>query len=809
VLAGALVSVAALPISPSAAKTVPQHVNADESRPRIMQAVSDLSAGPSTGGPALLAQSPRAAVRPLVANPSRPQREVFGFVNSVNLGDPNVGYTTWDFNLLTTVAFFGLHVNSGDGNLVTINDTAWNVYHSATMTNFVNAAHAKGVRVIVSINLHDFAYNATGQMCTSLLPANAQHTIDQTVAQVAWAGIDGINVNYEGTDQYCQMPAGAPGITDRDLLTTFVKNLRAAMPSGSYLSIDTYTGSAEDNLEFFDITGLAPSVDAFFVMAYDMDYANAAEVPLSCATFCFNPISPLNTYRFNVTASMTQYTNLVASSKVILGQPYFSRGGCVPNATDPHQIPTRPESTGVYTWASRLIYQAGVSNASGHRDPGDGVSEWDIWWDAGWNCIAEQYYDDVISLSAKYDVVNRYKLGGVGLFTLDYGGGSPELWGALSTYFSCPVTFTLPATTTTTEFTVPLSAGSCSVAYFDLQQYDTRLSQGWFDLNPVTAAGGAGSGLAEGFPGTTYSFRARAHTTGGLVTSWATATTMVATTAALTHPFKGVYVLDSSGGVHPVASPPLSGSAYWPGWSIAHVAHPLPDANSPQSGAVLDGFGGLHPYGSTFTVATSAYWQGWQIARDFAFMPDGSGGFVLDGFGGLHPFHINGSTAPLQAQGNAYWQGSDLARKVVILPDGTGGYTLDAYGGVHPFGINGPIPATIATVAGGAYWPGWDIARDLVLVPGNGNHSGYVLDGFGGLHPFHPTTDGSAMPAAVTTTYWQGNDIARSAWFVTGSATDGYTLDSSGSLHPFGAAPALTGAPSWPGQDLAKSVWGA
>jgi len=95
-----------------------------------------------------------------------------------------------------------------------------------------------------------------------------------------------------------------------------------------------------------------------------------------------------------------------------------------------------------------------------------------------------------------------------------------------------------------------------------------------------------------------------------------------------------------------------------------------------------------------------------------------------------------------------------------------------------------------------------------VLVSGNGNHSGYVLDGFGGLHPFHPTTDGSAMPTALTTAYWQGNDIARSAWFVPGSATDGYTLDGFGGAHPFGAAPSLSGAPYWPGQDIAISIWG-
>jgi hypothetical protein len=94
------------------------------------------------------------------------------------------------------------------------------------------------------------------------------------------------------------------------------------------------------------------------------------------------------------------------------------------------------------------------------------------------------------------------------------------------------------------------------------------------------------------------------------------------------------------------------------------------------------------------------------------------------------------------------------------------------------------------------------------LVPGNGGHSGYVLDGFGGLHPFHPTTDGSAMPPAVTTAYWQGNDIARSEWFLPGSATAGYTLDGFGGVHPFGGAPAITGAAYWPGHDIARSLLG-
>jgi len=143
----------------------------------------------------------------------------------------------------------------------------------------------------------------------------------------------------------------------------------------------------------------------------------------------------------------------------------------------------------------------------------------------------------------------------------------------------------------------------------------------------------------------------------------------------------------------------------------------------------------------------------------------------------------------------------------VIFPDGSGGYVMDGWGGLHPFGINGPVPAAVTNVAATGYWPGWSIARDLVLVPGNGNHSGYVLDGYGGLHPFHPTGDGSTQLGWISSAYF-GWDITRGAFFLPGSATAGYTLDGYGGIHPFGGATPIGNSTYW-GWDIAKAIWGA
>ena len=502
---------------------------------------------------------------------------------------------------------------------------------------------------------------------------------------------------------------------------------------------------------------------------------------------------------------MAQYTARVPASKVILGQPYYGRRGCVGSLAGGNQ--TRIAKGGLvaptYIYASTIQFQSGVSRFRAGRDPGDGVSEWDAWYDSDWGCNVEQYFDDVGSLGAKYNVVLQDNLRGVGLFTLDYAGAKPEVWSLLNTYFSCPASVTVAGTQTTTQFSLSISSGGCNATWFDIQQRDSTLQKGWFTVPGVHVSGTSATTVVEGYPGYSYQLRARAHSAAGVIGAWgAIASTQVSSTATLSHPFSGLYTMDAYGGINADASPPLAGSAYWPGWRIARVAHALAGTNAPQSGLVMDGYGGFHSYGVPVTAGGSPYWDGYDIARDFAFLPDGTGGYLLDGFGGLHPFAVGSHPLPPAATGSPYWGGWDIARKVVILPGGTGGYVMDGYGGLHPFAIGSNALPPAAT--GAAYWPGWQIARDLILIPGTS--AGYVLDGYGGLHGFN------GAPAVTAPAYWHGWDIARSVWLLpssTLSAPAGYTLDGYGGLHPFGGAPVLTGTPYWQGFDVAKSLWGA
>ena len=138
--------------------------------------------------------------------------------------------------------------------------------------------------------------------------------------------------------------------------------------------------------------------------------------------------------------------------------------------------------------------------------------------------------------------------------------------------------------------------------------------------------------------------------------------------------------------------------------------------------------------------ASAGYWYGWDIARDVALLPGGSGGYVLDGWGGVHVF---GSAPPVNDEG--YWYGWDIARSIALNPGGPGGYVLDGWGGVHAFGG--------APAVGISNYDPTVNHTDLVMLSGG---RGYVLDACGYVWQV-----GSAPAVDVSMTF-NGYNIGRS-----------------------------------------------
>jgi hypothetical protein len=182
------------------------------------------------------------------------------------------------------------------------------------------------------------------------------------------------------------------------------------------------------------------------------------------------------------------------------------------------------------------------------------------------------------------------------------------------------------------------------------------------------------------------------------------------------------------------------------------------------------------------------------------------GGYTLDAYGGVHNF---GDAPPVTITG--YWSGWQIATSIVMDPcDSTGqysGWVMDGFGGLHPFAAGGtPMPA-IPDITG--YWPGWAIANDVaafcITVGGVQHAAGCVLDGFGGLHPW---ADSSAVIGDVPCTgtgYWPNWDIATKITVIPGT-DEGYVMDGFGGLHPFNGAPYYAPSGYWPGWTIARGI---
>ena len=385
--------------------------------------------------PARTAIQPRAARVDHVAGPAiasapsgRPlQREVFGFAPWWALSHNG----SWNYSLMSTVAYFGLDLYA-DGSIVQGANNGWNGWNSQDMVNTINQAHQAGDRVVVVIKAFD---NTTICSITSTTPPStaAQTAITNTIQQIQAKRIDGVNVDFEGSNTKC--PNGQMLQSE---LTSFMGKLSSQVHQqvpGSFVTIDTYSGSASWEGGEFSISALAPVVDAMFDMAYDMASGN---LPGQAG-----PNAPLNGWTYNDTTSVNQFLTKAPASKVILGVPYYGYKSST-SSTQPYATITGNTTAEPYSYlggdfacaASQGLKQDWDTTAS---------SPWASWISpasstdpncpAAYNSPRELYYDNAQSLGYKYNLVNQTNIRGTGMWALGYDGNAPELWQAIQDKF--------------------------------------------------------------------------------------------------------------------------------------------------------------------------------------------------------------------------------------------------------------------------------------------------------------------------------------------------------------------------------------
>jgi spore germination protein YaaH len=315
------------------------------------------------------------------ALPNGLRKQVIGFLPYWMLSASDLQWMRYD--LVSTIAYFGVAARS-DGSLAT-GTTGWNGWTSGSMTNVINAAHARGDRVVLTVTMMAWD-SASASAQATLLKSSTYRTrlVNNIVATVRNRNADGVNLDFEPLSS-----------TLRSYYTTFVRQLKAALlAAGSryaYLTVCTTAGAATWATGY-DVTGLTASgaADGIFVMGYDYSWSGSSRA---------GGVAPMeSSYMLDVNQSVSDFLSETSGSKLIWGVPYYGRTW--------HTTSTALNATTVAgaSGYSKAYYYTGAKSlaaAKGRRWDSIGQVPWFAYYDGAAHSYIEGYYDDPVSLGVK------------------------------------------------------------------------------------------------------------------------------------------------------------------------------------------------------------------------------------------------------------------------------------------------------------------------------------------------------------------------------------------------------------------------
>ncbi|MDB5032902.1 MAG: putative sporulation-specific glycosylase YdhD [Chlorobi bacterium] len=309
-------------------------------------------------------------------------------------------YRTYDYRLLSDICYFSYEVDPATGGYTTLHD--WKT------TDMVPLAKAAGTRVHLCATLFEGHATLLGN------PASVANLIDSLVALVRLRDADGVNIDFEG------VPA-----SQRAAVTAFMRDLAARLHAKVPSSTLSIALPSVDWDNVYDVAAMAPYVDLFIIMGYDYHWGGAPDA---------GPVAPKNNGTlwtpYDVTRSVNTYLKRgIPAGRLSLGVPYYG-----------YDWPAADSTPGAATLGGgeSVVYSAAARNAATHGrrwEPQSSTPYYIYRKDSVWR---QCWYDDSVSLRAKYDLVMMKNLAGIGIWALSYDGSSPDLWNTIrNTFTSC------------------------------------------------------------------------------------------------------------------------------------------------------------------------------------------------------------------------------------------------------------------------------------------------------------------------------------------------------------------------------------
>ena len=303
----------------------------------------------------------------------------------------NSAYPNYNYNLLSTIAYFGVDVDSY-GNISDRN--GW------PLTGLINLAHGYGVKVVL------VAINFNSNSLTTLLSSSTNRTrlVNNLLNEVTRGNGDGINIDFERLPSSQQQNLN---LFMRALADTFHTHIPHSSVSMALPAVN-WGGK-------FDYYTLATICDALFIMGYNYHWSGSSNA---------GPVAPLTGWgTYNITWTVQDYLSATGGQKekIVLGLPYYG----IKWATSSSARGAATISDG-----TAIRYDGAESEAHSKGKLWDAESQtpWYRYQSGNWYQV---WYDDSLSLSLKYQLALNEDLQGIGMWALGYDGSRPELWGAL------------------------------------------------------------------------------------------------------------------------------------------------------------------------------------------------------------------------------------------------------------------------------------------------------------------------------------------------------------------------------------------
>lgn len=327
-----------------------------------------------------------------------------------------------DFNIVDQLIYFSLMVDENGEILKTDwaghGEGGWLNLSNPELKNWLDLARKNRKKVLLCIA----SFDAEAMFQITADAEKSTYLIDQILELVNDYQFDGVDIDFE---YFAQIGHEGFGENFNIFLTTLKSRLYKQNPE-LILSVDIYPKAFIEN-EPYDLERMVEIVDQIIIMAYDYTQSGSNRA---------GPIAPINTPpdlgirdNYSIIQTLLSFENKIDGQKIILGIPLYG-----------YQWRT-------YDLEHRSLTWPGLGDTVQYKDLEEVLQkdQWQENWDSitqtPWASLEKNgaywqiHYDNLESYERKFELVQQYKIKGLGFWALGYEGNRREIWDLLDKNF--------------------------------------------------------------------------------------------------------------------------------------------------------------------------------------------------------------------------------------------------------------------------------------------------------------------------------------------------------------------------------------